>query len=151
MKNRLKKEKITQIPNTRIIRVQSTNKMSWCRSIDNISNNKLELGLYWLYKKPHARRVLMYTATYSWCWTVHTCIELGPSLNSCFCCQLYSRRQCNNSLRMSQRFFEGTKHATLYAKFRINPPQKLVDRIVSYVKEKVIEISKWIYTKMIFF
>ena len=52
----------------------------------------------------------------------------------------YSNRQTAGkhvTLTMSQRFFEGTKHATLYAKFRINPPQKLVDRIVSYVKEKV--------------
>jgi hypothetical protein len=39
---------------------------------------------------------------------------------------------------MSQRFFEGTEHATLYAKSRPNAPPGLADKIVNFLKEKVI-------------
>jgi hypothetical protein len=39
---------------------------------------------------------------------------------------------------MSQRFFEGTEHATLYAKSRPNAPSGLADKIVSFLKEKVL-------------
>jgi hypothetical protein len=39
---------------------------------------------------------------------------------------------------MAQRFFEGSQHATLYAQFRPRPPQALADRIVSFLKEKVL-------------
>jgi hypothetical protein len=40
---------------------------------------------------------------------------------------------------MSQRFFEGTEHATLYAKSRPNAPPGLADKIVSFLKEKVFK------------
>jgi hypothetical protein len=40
--------------------------------------------------------------------------------------------------KMAQRFFEGSQHATLYAQFRPRPPQALADRIVSFLKEKVL-------------
>lgn len=38
---------------------------------------------------------------------------------------------------MSQRFFEGTQHAALYAKARPNAPPQLAQRIIDYLKEKV--------------
>ncbi|EFX88106.1 hypothetical protein DAPPUDRAFT_221336 [Daphnia pulex] len=37
---------------------------------------------------------------------------------------------------MSQRFFEGTEHATLYARSRPNAPSQLADKIVTFLKEK---------------
>ena len=39
---------------------------------------------------------------------------------------------------MSKRYFEGTEHAALYAQFRPRSPQQVVDRIINYLKEKVI-------------
>jgi hypothetical protein len=38
---------------------------------------------------------------------------------------------------MSQRFFEGTQHATLYAKSRPSAPPRLAEKIISFLKEKV--------------
>lgn len=38
---------------------------------------------------------------------------------------------------MSQRFFEGDEHASLYAQYRPDPPQELADRIVNFLKDKV--------------
>ena len=56
---------------------------------------------------------------------------------------------------MSQRFFEGSQHASLYAQFRPSPPQALADRIVGFLKEKVLFIvfllrRKKRYMKMFF-
>jgi len=38
---------------------------------------------------------------------------------------------------MSQRFFESEKHVALYAQFRPIPPQKLIETITNFLKEKV--------------
>ena len=45
---------------------------------------------------------------------------------------------------MSQRFFEGTQHATLYAKSRPNAPPRLAQKIISFLKEKVPRIFQLI-------
>lgn len=37
---------------------------------------------------------------------------------------------------MSKRYFEGTEHAELYAKYRPRSPQQVIDRIINYLKEK---------------
>ena len=41
---------------------------------------------------------------------------------------------------MAQRFFEGAVHASAYAKFRPTPPQRLGDRIVAFLRQKVLLI-----------
>lgn len=43
---------------------------------------------------------------------------------------------------MPERFFEGTNHADLYSKFRPVPPVQLVEKIVSYLKEKVLAFKE---------
>jgi len=45
---------------------------------------------------------------------------------------------------MSKRYFEGTEHAELYAKYRPRSPQQVVDRIINYLKEKVSWIIKYV-------
>ena len=39
---------------------------------------------------------------------------------------------------MSQRYFEAVSHAAVYAKFRPIPPKQLGERILEYLKEKVL-------------
>jgi len=38
---------------------------------------------------------------------------------------------------MAHRYFEGKVHAAMYAKYRPIPPTKLIERMVSFIKEKV--------------
>lgn len=38
----------------------------------------------------------------------------------------------------AERFFEDAQHADIYARFRPHPPKELTERIVTYLKEKVI-------------
>lgn len=47
------------------------------------------------------------------------------------------RRVETGTKTMAHRYFEGKVHAAMYAKYRPIPPTKLIERMVSFIKEKV--------------
>ncbi|PRD33401.1 UNVERIFIED_CONTAM: methyltransferase [Trichonephila clavipes] len=42
-----------------------------------------------------------------------------------------------NVLKMTSALFAGAKHAQLYAKYRLNPPESFINSIVTYLKSKI--------------
>ncbi|GFY38922.1 methyltransferase [Trichonephila inaurata madagascariensis] len=42
-----------------------------------------------------------------------------------------------NVLKMTSALFAGVKHAELYAKYRLNPPESFINSIVTYLKSKI--------------
>ncbi len=59
-------------------------------------------------------------------------IHAKPELLVAVCIQLFSRMNDNPSAQ-----FLGKDHADLYALYRPKSPQIIVDRIISYLREKV--------------
>lgn len=42
---------------------------------------------------------------------------------------------------MAQRHFEGKAHAESYQRYRVSPPQELIDEVLNFLRKRVCEMG----------
>jgi len=45
---------------------------------------------------------------------------------------------------MAQRHFEGKAHAESYQRYRVSPPQELIDEVLNFLRKRVCQYVRWV-------